>query len=117
MNKHNFISLLALLAFVIILPVYAMMEPGRMLRAKMELRQEYMEDGSRVYLRYCAACHGVEGEGLGVMPPLNHPALVEADESADEPAAEGPDHASPSAGSGQVLVLRGQELGLEAGPK
>ena len=82
MNKYNFLSLLALLAFVIILPIYALNEPGRMVRSKIELRQEYMEDGSRVYLRYCAACHGVEGEGLGVMPPLNHPALAEANVSA-----------------------------------
>ena len=82
LNKYNLISLLALLAFVIAVPVYAMMEPGRMLRSKMMLRQEYMEDGSRVYLKYCANCHGVTGEGLGIIPALDHPALAEADSEA-----------------------------------
>jgi mono/diheme cytochrome c family protein len=82
MNRYTFISLMALLAFVVALPVYALMEPGRMVRAKIELREQYIEDGSRLYLRYCAACHGVAGEGIGVMPALDHPALASADEEA-----------------------------------
>jgi len=56
MNRYTFVSLIALLAFVIALPFYALREPGRMVRAKIELREQYMEDGSRVYIKYCAPC-------------------------------------------------------------
>lgn len=79
MNKYNLISLLALLVFVIVLPLYAMQEPGRMDQAQIQLRREYLEDGANLYVENCIGCHGAYGEGLGTMPALSNPALADAD--------------------------------------
>ena len=79
MNKYNLISLLALLVFVIILPLYAVQEPGRMEQARIQLRQRYLEDGADLYVENCAKCHGAHGEGLGTMPALSNPGLAGAD--------------------------------------
>jgi mono/diheme cytochrome c family protein len=78
MNRYSLISLFALLAFVIALPVYAWMEPGRLQQSQASLRQAYLEEGAVLYLEYCALCHGPAGEGVGITPALNHPALAEA---------------------------------------
>ena len=64
MNKYNLISLLALLVFVIILPLYAVQEPGRMEQALIQLRQRYLEDGADLYVENCAKCHGAHGDAL-----------------------------------------------------
>jgi mono/diheme cytochrome c family protein len=79
MNKYNLISLLALLVFVIVLPLYAMQEPERMDQAQIQLRREYLEDGANLYVENCIGCHGAYGEGLGTMPALSNPALADAD--------------------------------------
>lgn len=78
MNRYNLISLLALLIFVIVLPVYAWQEPARMDQAKIRLRQKYLEDGAHLYVENCSQCHGAYGEGLGVMPALSNPGLADA---------------------------------------
>jgi mono/diheme cytochrome c family protein len=78
MNRYNLISLIALLAFVVTLPVYAWLEPGRMQLSQTSLRQQYLEEGAVLYLEYCALCHGPAGEGIGITPALDHPALAEA---------------------------------------
>ena len=79
MNRYYLISLVVLLAFVVALPVYALNEPLRMQQAQVDLREQTMEDGARLYLDICGTCHGSDGAGLGMTPPLNHPALTEAD--------------------------------------
>lgn len=79
MNKYDFITLNALLILVVALPLYAWREPVRMDQAQQDLRQQYLADGAAMYVENCAYCHGAAGEGLGVMPPLNNPALTEAD--------------------------------------
>jgi mono/diheme cytochrome c family protein len=79
MNRYTCIGLIALLLFVIVLPVYALLEPGRMGRAQADLRRQYVADGAVMYVENCALCHGVSGEGIGVMPALNNPALSQVD--------------------------------------
>ncbi len=82
MQKSTWISLIALLAMVIAIPIYGYREEDRMARAKENLRNEYVQEGIDLYVQNCASCHGADGAGLGMMPPLNNPALAEADEDA-----------------------------------
>ncbi len=79
MNKYNLISIAALLALVVALPWYAMQEQGRLQSAQEALREQYVLEASGTYVENCAVCHGSKGEGVGVMPPLNNPALSQAD--------------------------------------
>ena len=78
MNRIDLISLLALIVIVAMLPVYAVSEPLRLQNAQENLRQATLKEGALNYGRLCATCHGLAGEGQGVMPALNHPALAEA---------------------------------------
>ncbi len=82
MQKYSWISLAALLVMVIAIPIYGFMEEERMEQAKINLRNEYVPEGFDLYVQNCASCHGADGSGLGMMPPLNNPALAEANEDA-----------------------------------
>lgn len=79
MNGYKVISLLSLLVLVVGLPLYVMMEPARMERAQLNLRQEFVSDAAVMYVENCAVCHGAAGEGIGPMPPLDNPGLWTAD--------------------------------------
>lgn len=95
MNKFTFISLFSLLLIVIILPVYAWLEPQRMAQAQADLRQEFVSDAAVMYVENCAVCHGaagmtlyannctvchgVNGEGSELAVPLNTPEVQELD--------------------------------------
>lgn len=78
MNRYNILSLIALLVIVAALPVYTWIEPERMQQTQSAQRQQHLEEGAVLYLEYCALCHGPAGEGIGITPSLNHPALSEA---------------------------------------
>jgi mono/diheme cytochrome c family protein len=77
-NKANWISLGALLVLVIALPVYGLFESGRMVRAEIDMRNQYLNDAIGLYIQNCANCHGADGVGIGIMPDLNRPALAQA---------------------------------------
>ncbi len=77
MNRYNFLSLIALAAFVIALPIYAAQETGRMQTSQQTYRQQVVESGAELYTHHCRLCHGDVGEGVAAMPPLNNPALAE----------------------------------------
>jgi cytochrome c553 len=79
MNKYNLISILALVVLVIVLPFYMMKENIRLEQAKNSLQDQFILDGSVLYIENCAGCHGIEGEGLGMNPPLNKMRMAEAD--------------------------------------
>ena len=81
MKKYDLVSVLALLAFVIALPLYAAYEPLRMESKQASQERQMVSEGSRLYVELCAQCHGAAGEGMGVMPGLSNPALADADES------------------------------------
>jgi mono/diheme cytochrome c family protein len=47
--------------------------------AQDELRRQYVSEASDVYIDNCAVCHGSDGQGIGVMPPLNTLGQANAD--------------------------------------
>jgi mono/diheme cytochrome c family protein len=77
MNRYNLLSLIALAAFVIALPIYAGNEARRMDFAQQSYRQQVVQSGAELYTKHCRLCHGDRGEGVAAMPPLNNPALAE----------------------------------------
>jgi len=79
MNRYVIISLFALLILVVLLPVYTLLEPDRMVQAQVDLRQEFVSDAAVLYVENCALCHGAAGEGIGPIPGLDNPGLREAD--------------------------------------
>ncbi len=79
MNKYTFTTVLTLLLLVLILPVYAYLEPFRMAQDQADLRQEFVADAAVIYVQNCAVCHGASGAGIGATPTLNNPGLREAD--------------------------------------
>lgn len=78
MKKVYWISFAALVILVVALPLYAIRETNRMANAELQLREQLMADGIDIYIRNCASCHGADGTGVGMLPPLNNPALAEA---------------------------------------
>lgn len=82
MNKYNLMSLFALLAIVLLIPWYASGEAARLQTAQEGLRQQTLDEAAISYGKLCATCHGLAGEGQGVMPALDSPALAEADSDA-----------------------------------
>jgi len=79
MNRYNFFSILALLAIVISIPMYAYQEQNRLSSAQDQLQQKYIEDGAILYLQFCADCHGANGEGIGLNPSLSNLGTAQAD--------------------------------------
>jgi mono/diheme cytochrome c family protein len=79
MNKYTVVSLAALLVVVAALPVYALLEAGRMEGAQTALAERYVAEGADMYVENCASCHGADGKGIGAMPALNNPGLAKAD--------------------------------------
>ena len=79
MNKYNLISLLALLGLIVILPFYALQENERLEVASAALQEEFLLDGSVLYIENCSECHGASGEGIGANPPLNTLGASKAD--------------------------------------
>ncbi len=78
MNKPLWIGFAALILLVLALPVYAVLESNRMNNAEIKLREQLMAEGIDIYIQNCASCHGANGAGIGMLPPLNNPALAEA---------------------------------------
>lgn len=79
MNRYTLLSLIALLFFIIALPLYAIKEQGRMQRAQETYRQQAVVGGAELYVDHCRLCHGDAGQGVGAMPAIDNPALVEVD--------------------------------------
>ncbi len=78
MNRYDVLSLIILVVFVISVPVYAMNEPLRMQAAQEGLRMQALDEASINYGKLCSSCHGLAGQGLGVIPPLDNAAFAEA---------------------------------------
>ena len=79
MGGSKIIIALALVVFVVALPIYIVMEPERMVQAQEELRQDFVSDAAVLYVENCAVCHGAAGEGIGSMPSLDSQSLRTAD--------------------------------------
>lgn len=78
----SWISLIALLVLVIVLPVYGNSEAERMQQAQARLCEQYKADGINLYLQNCASCHGANGSGIGKVPALNRSGLSEIPDEA-----------------------------------
>lgn len=81
-NRANWISLIALLVLVSVIPLYGLTESQRMERAKIDLRESYVLEGIELYVQNCASCHGADGQGIGMMPALNRPGMISLDDEA-----------------------------------
>jgi mono/diheme cytochrome c family protein len=79
MNRYTILTFFALLILILALPIYAWLEPARMVAAQTDLRQEFVSDAAVLYVENCALCHGAAGEGIGPTPPLDSSGLREAD--------------------------------------
>ena len=79
MNRYHILSAVALLALVIAVPFYAIQEQNRLSHAQDQLQELAVENGSVLYLQFCAECHGPNGEGNDLNPALNRLGLAEAD--------------------------------------
>jgi len=79
MNRYNFLSVIGLLVLIIAIPFYALQEQGRLSEAQDDLKAQYIQNASILYLEFCADCHGSTGEGIGLNPALNRLGLSQAD--------------------------------------
>lgn len=78
MNRYDVISLIVLAAFIVMLPLYAVNEPARMQTAQDNLRLQTLDEAAVSYGKLCSTCHGLAGQGIGVIPPLNNPGFKDA---------------------------------------
>ena len=63
--------MLKFLIFIIILPVYAWMEPNHQEQLLDDYYTNAVLASTDQYAENCAVCHGAAGEGIGDNPPLN----------------------------------------------
>jgi len=78
-RRELWISLLALLAIAVMLPVYIALEPTRIKAAELHILHDNLGEAMTLYAQNCAVCHGMAGEGIGANPPLNAPGLASMD--------------------------------------
>ncbi|GAB4471353.1 MAG: hypothetical protein Kow00124_08320 [Anaerolineae bacterium] len=62
---------IATLVMVLVIPLYALLEPFRQEARLTELREEAVSVSTDRYAENCAICHGAAGEGLAGAPALN----------------------------------------------
>ena len=79
MKTYNALSVLALLVLVVALPLYAMREGVRMAQSEQILQDHSVSEAAVLYIENCAVCHGMRGEGVGMMPTLAGDVLANAD--------------------------------------
>lgn len=61
------------------LAYYILLEPGRLGSAQGEILNLQLDDAMTLYAENCAVCHGLQGEGIGSIPPLDSEALRSMD--------------------------------------
>jgi cbb3-type cytochrome c oxidase subunit III len=71
----KWLSLLAIGAILVIIPVYALMEPGIQASKIDEYHIDAVVNATDIYAENCAVCHGAGGEGISTNPPLNTDAI------------------------------------------
>jgi mono/diheme cytochrome c family protein len=57
------------------LALYILLEPGRVNAAQAETLAMQLNDSMSLYAENCTVCHGLQGEGIGSIPPLDNPVL------------------------------------------
>jgi mono/diheme cytochrome c family protein len=76
------IGILATGSIVAGLFIYALLEPDRIDRAQATQLTLNLDDAMTLYAENCSVCHGLAGEGIGAIPPLNNPNLSASDPQA-----------------------------------
>ena len=77
----KWIGLAATLVIVLILPLYAWIEPTLQEKLIEEFYTDSVLAATNRYAENCAVCHGAAGEGIGDTPPLNTDALRQMSET------------------------------------
>jgi cbb3-type cytochrome c oxidase subunit III len=75
----TWIAFIATLSIVLVIGVYAVLEPARQRNALTRLREEAISSATELYVQNCVVCHGAAGEGIGVMPALDNEGLRDLD--------------------------------------
>lgn len=68
-------GLLATQLIVFGLGFYMLNEPTRIVESQTQLQAVQLDDAMTLYAQNCSVCHGLAGEGISSIPPLNNPAL------------------------------------------
>ncbi len=68
-------GLLATQLIVFGLAIYMLNEPARIAGSQGHILQVQLDDAMTLYAQNCSVCHGLAGEGISSIPPLNNPAL------------------------------------------
>ncbi len=82
MNSRTLQYLLGIIGTLFItaaLTIYAVSEPARLGSAQASLLQTNLDEAMTLYAENCSVCHGLAGEGIGAIPPLDNNALRETD--------------------------------------
>jgi len=82
MNSRVLEYLIGIVSTLIIttgIMIYALNEPARIESAQVQQLQTDLDEAMTLYAQNCAVCHGLAGEGIGAMPPLDNVALSEMD--------------------------------------
>lgn len=78
-NRTRFYEVLAgLLATQLIvfgLGYYMLNEPTRIAESQTRIQQVQLDDAMTLYAQNCSVCHGLAGEGISSIPPLNNSTL------------------------------------------
>jgi mono/diheme cytochrome c family protein len=69
------IGTLATGLIMLALAFYILFEPARIAAAQAQTLNVQLDDTMTLYAENCAVCHGLQGEGIGSVPPLDNPAL------------------------------------------
>jgi mono/diheme cytochrome c family protein len=82
MNSRKLEYLIGIVSTLIIttgIMLYAFDEPARLESAQVQQLNTDLDEAMTLYAQNCAVCHGLAGEGIGAMPPLDNVALSEMD--------------------------------------
>ena len=84
-NKIEILAgILATALIAIAIPLYAIHENDRLEAAQAAQLAIDLDEAMSLYAENCSVCHGLAGEGIGAIPPLNNPALQTMDAAALE---------------------------------
>ena len=72
-------GLLATTLIAVGLLLYALDEPERIVLAQQTQLEGDLDEAMTMYAQNCAVCHGLTGEGIGSIPPLDNPDMRVAD--------------------------------------
>jgi mono/diheme cytochrome c family protein len=76
------VGLLATMLIGIGLLFYTLAEPDRIIFAQQAQQGTDLDEAMTLYAQNCAVCHGLAGEGISSIPPLNNPTLQTSDSQA-----------------------------------